>query len=192
MPTTFLKFSYPFEHKKPPNIWKKNNPLDSFASAAHYLNAMGWVRDGFILRKISKPSEMDYLEAGLSLGTQNGLIAPLGHSGPHFEFDMNASAIFHYNRSELYVFGVWILSSALIRAPKKILWPKNRERIGASEVRVMQKQLTLLGYNTFGIDGKFGFNSKKALIDFQKDIKQTPDGHPDRSIFKRLLSQPSP
>ena len=101
---------------------------------------------------------------------------------------MNASAIFHYNRSELYVFGVWILSSALITAPKKILWPKNRERIGASEVRVMQKQLTLLGYNTFGIDGKFGFNSKKALIDFQKDIKQTPDGHPDRSIFKRLLS----
>ena len=78
MPTTFLKFSYPFEHKKPPNIWKKNNPLDSFASAAHYLNAMGWVRDGFILRKISKPSEMDYLEAGLSLGSQNGLIAPLG------------------------------------------------------------------------------------------------------------------
>ena len=192
MPTTFLKFSYPFEHKKPPNIWKKNNPLDSFASAAHYLNAMGWVRDGFILRKISKPSEMDYIEAGLSLGSQNGLIAPLGHSGPHFEFDMNASAIFHYNRSELYVFGVWILSSALITAPKKILWPKNRERIGASEVRVMQKQLTLLGYNTFGIDGKFGFNSKKALIDFQKDIKQTPDGHPDRSIFKRLLSQPSP
>ena len=79
---------------------------------------MGWVRDGFILRKISKPSEMDYLEAGLSLGSQNGLIAPLGHSGPHFEFDMNASAI-HYNRSELYVFGVWILSSALITAQRK-------------------------------------------------------------------------
>ena len=103
---------------------------------------------------------------------------------------MNASAIFHYNRSELYVFGVWILSSALITAPKKILWPKNRERIGASEVRLMQKQLTLLGYNTFGIDGKFGFNSKKALIDFQKDIKQTPDGHPDRSIFKDCFLNP--
>ena len=70
---------------------------------------MGWVRDGFILRKIRKPSEVDYLEAGLSLGSQNGLVAPLGHAGPHFEFDMNASAIFHYNRSELYVFGVWIL-----------------------------------------------------------------------------------
>ena len=66
MPTTFLKFSYPFEHKTPEYL-EENNPLDSFASAAHYLNAMGWV--GMVLfEKISKPSEMDYLEAGISLG----------------------------------------------------------------------------------------------------------------------------
>ena len=56
----------------------------------------------------------------------------------------------------------------------------------------MQERLTLLGYDTFGTDGKFGDNTKKALIDFQKTIGHTPDGFPDKLIFKKLLSQPSP
>ena len=56
----------------------------------------------------------------------------------------------------------------------------------------MQEQLILLGYDTLGVDGKLGVNTKKALIDFQKAIGQTPDGYPDRLIFKKLLAQPSP
>jgi membrane-bound lytic murein transglycosylase B len=56
----------------------------------------------------------------------------------------------------------------------------------------MQERLTLLGYDTFGADGKFGNNTKKALIGFQKTIGHTPDGFPDKVIFKKLLSQPSP
>ena len=122
----------------------------------------------------------------------SGFTAPFGHTGPHFKFDKNASVIFHYNRSELYVFGVWIFSSALQCNPQKILWPKNREQISSAEIVVMQERLTLLGYDTFGTDGKFGNNTKKALIGFQKTIGHTPDGFPDKLIFKKLLSQPSP
>ena len=134
----------------------------------------------------------NYLKTGISLTIENGFTAPFGHTGPHFKFDKNASVIFHYNRSELYVFGVWIFSSALQSKPQKILWPKNREQISSSEIVVMQERLTLLGFDTQGVDGKFGINTKKALIDFQKSTGQTPDGYPNRLIFKRLLSQPSP
>ena len=56
----------------------------------------------------------------------------------------------------------------------------------------MQERLMLLGYDTFGVDGKLGVNTKKALIGFQKAVGQMPDGYPDRLIFKKLLSQPSP
>ncbi len=192
MPTTYLKFSAPFENKKAPNIWNKENPLDAFSSTACYLKNVGWVEEGFILKKANKPKNIDYLKTGINLTRKNGFTAPFGHSGPHFKFGKNASAIFHYNRSELYVFSVWVFSSALDNNPQKILWPKNLEQISSSETLVMQERLTLLGYNTYGIDGKFGNNTKKALIGFQKTIGQTPDGFPDKFIFKKLLSYPSP
>ena len=182
MPTTYLKFSAPFESKKVPKIWNKENPLDAFSST----------EEGFILKKANKPKNINYLKTGINLTREPGFTAPYGHSGPHFKFGKNASAIFHYNRSELYVFSVWIFSSALENNPQKILWPKNREQITSSEKLVMQERLTLLGYDTFGLDGKFGNNTKKALIGFQKTIGQTPDGFPDRLIFKKLLSHPSP
>ena len=192
MPTTYLKFSAPFESKKVPNIWNKENPLDAFSSAACYLKNVGWAEEGFILKKVNKPKNINYLKTGINLTREKGFTAPLGHSGPHFKFGKNASAIFHYNRSELYVFSVWVFSSALKNNPQKILWPKNREQISSSETLVMQERLTLLGYDTFGTDGKFGDNTKKALIGFQKTIGHTPDGFPDKLIFKKLLSQPSP
>ena len=192
MPTTYLKFSAPFEGKKAPNIWNKDNPLDAFSSTACYLKNAGWEEDGFILKTVTKPKNINYLKTGISLTIENGFTAPFGHTGPHFKFDKNASVIFHYNRSELYVFGVWIFSSALQSKPQKILWPKNREQISSSEIVVMQERLTLLGFDTQCVDGKFGINTRKALIDFQKSTGQTPDGYPNRLIFKRLLSQPSP
>ena len=192
MPTTYLKFSASFESKNVPNIWNKESPLDALSSTACYLKNLGWVREGFILKKAIKPKNIDYLETGINLTVENGFTAPFGHSGPHFKFDKNASAIFHYNRSELYVFGVWLFSSALQSMPQKILWPKNREQISSSEILVMQERLMLLGYDTFGVDGKLGVNTKKALIGFQKAVGQMPDGYPDRLIFKKLLSQPSP
>ena len=192
MPTTYLKFSAPFESKKVPNIWDKENPLDAFSSTACYLKNVGWVEEGFILKKVNKPKNINYLKTGINSNREDGFTAPSGYSGPHFKFDQNASAIFHYNRSELYVFSVWIFSSALESNPQKILWPKNREQISSSETLIMQERLTLLGYDTFGIDGKFGINTKKALMGFQKTIGQTPDGFPDRLVLKKLLSQPSP
>ena len=83
---------------------------------------------------------------------------------------MNASQFFTTTGRN---FMFWCLDIVICpnNSPKENFMAEPRA-IGAS-VRLMQKQLTLLSYNTFGIDGKFGFNSKKALIDFQKDIKQT-------------------
>lgn len=166
--------------------------MDAFSSAACYLKNVGWAEEGFILKKVNKPKNINYLKTGINLTREKGFTAPFGHSGPHFKFGKNASAIFHYNRSELYVFSVWVFSSALENKPQKILWPKNREQISSSETLVMQERLTLLGYDTFGADGKFGNNTKKALIGFQKTIGHTPDGFPDKVIFKKLLYQPSP
>jgi|TARA_B100001059_G_scaffold8238_1_gene6822 membrane-bound lytic murein transglycosylase B len=192
MPTTYLKFSAPFEIKKVPNIWNKENPLDALSSTACYLMNSGWSREGFILKNVPKPKSLDYLKTGINLTEEMGFTAPFGYSGPHFKFGKNASAIFHYNRSEFYVFSVWVLSSALQGSPQKIVWPKDRGQINSSEISVMQERLTLLGYDTLGVDGKLGLNTKKALIAFQKAIGQRPDGYPDRLTFNRLLTHPSP
>lgn len=45
-----------------------------------------------------------------------------------------------------------------------------------SAVKELQRQLTDLGYNTKGIDGIFGFNTEKAVRQFQKDHHLAADG----------------
>jgi len=45
-----------------------------------------------------------------------------------------------------------------------------------SKVTELQKALTKLGYNTNGIDGRFGAGTQRAVIAFQKDHKLTADG----------------
>lgn len=45
-----------------------------------------------------------------------------------------------------------------------------------SKVTEVQTLLTKLGYSAGGIDGRFGTGTLKALVQFQKDNKLTPDG----------------
>lgn len=49
-----------------------------------------------------------------------------------------------------------------------------------SDVKDWQKALIKIGYDPGKIDGVWGYNSKKALIDFQKDYQLNPSGVFDR------------
>ena len=54
--------------------------------------------------------------------------------------------------------------------------------------RILQQRLTGLGFNTKGIDGIFGQNTKKAVMNFQKSRKLSVDGIVGRNTWSKLLS----
>ena len=53
--------------------------------------------------------------------------------------------------------------------------------------RILQQRLTDLGFNTKGIDGIFGQNTKKAVMNFQKSRKLLVDGIVGRNTWSKLL-----
>ena len=53
--------------------------------------------------------------------------------------------------------------------------------------RILQTRLTNLGYSTNGIDGMFGQNTKKAVMNFQKSKKLLVDGIVGRNTWSKLL-----
>ncbi|WP_088035922.1 L,D-transpeptidase family protein [Evansella clarkii] len=57
------------------------------------------------------------------------------------------------------------------------------------QVKDLQQKLTSLGYNTKGVDGKFGPATKSAVRKFQKDNKLKADGIAGPATQKKLYSK---
>lgn len=55
------------------------------------------------------------------------------------------------------------------------------------ERRAVQRELTALGYRTYGIDGNFGRNTRLALAEWQRDEGLRASGYLTADQFRRLL-----
>ena len=53
----------------------------------------------------------------------------------------------------------------------------------------MQRKLTSLGYDTGGVDGKIGPNSRKAIRAWQSSQGLPADGYMEQTLFKRLMGR---
>ena len=62
-------------------------------------------------------------------------------------------------------------------------------QVGASGkiTRILQQRLTDLGFNTKGVDGIFGQNTKQAVMNFQKSRKLSVDGIVGKNTWRKLL-----
>lgn len=57
------------------------------------------------------------------------------------------------------------------------------------ERREVQRRLTALGYNTYGIDGDLGTNSRRALASWQRDENQRASGYLTADQLRLLRRQ---
>lgn len=76
--------------------------------------------------------------------------------------------------------GVLLLLYGLVSFPAQVSASYGEDLLkwgsrGAA-VSSLQRDLTALGYNTFGVDGIFGANTYKAVVQFQKSHGLTADG----------------
>jgi membrane-bound lytic murein transglycosylase B len=53
----------------------------------------------------------------------------------------------------------------------------------------MQQKLTDLGFDTKGVDGRIGPNSRRAIRAWQAANGLTADGYMEQRLFKRLMAQ---
>jgi len=212
IPTTFRDYAVDFDKNGNKDLWTSR--ADALGSAAHYLLRQGWQKGAPILAEVKVPSGFDFsvadgrkktLREWEALGIapfagQNWsnsarqldakLLVPAGESGPKLLTFKNFDVIKRYNNSTSYVLGITTLANAL-RGQKTIQtsWPKGETPLTLSERKTLQQKLTDKGYDTYGIDGQIGPNTRKAIRAWQAANGFAQDGYITRAQFAKISSR---
>jgi len=212
IPTTFRDYAVDLDGDGNKDLWK--NPGDALASAANYISRSGWRAGEPVMTEVKLPTRFDYavtdgskksINEWTALGVQpvsgrrwsteagfleTKLIAPGGSKGPKFLTFKNFDVLKRYNNSTSYVMGISVLADALERKPGiQQDWPRADELLSFENKKAMQRKLTALGFDTKGVDGRIGPNSRKAIRAWQATSGLTADGYMEQRLFKRLMAQ---
>lgn len=209
IPTTFLTYAVDYDHDGHRDIW--SNLGDVFASTANYLEYSGWERDRSWGREVSLPKGFDYALAdrnnrmtlaewsahGITFANGSAVpaledrtaavIAPAGHQGPAFMIFGNFRAILRYNNSTSYALAVSLLADQFIDGEKVAAsWPRHERALSRQERMEFQQRLTDLGFDTNGIDGILGANTRSALRAYQRANNEIPDGFATGALLEEI------
>ena len=207
MPTNVIAYGVDANNDGKVNLW--NDKEDIYASAANFLNKLGWEKGEKWGREASIPKNFDYRLTGLetkrtvnewaALGVLRGngsrlpksnfkasLIVPMGHRGPAFLVYRNFDTILGWNRSILYALSVAYLSDRLNGNGKLTAKSIDEPLLSKEDVLQIQNTLNILGYDTGTPDGMTGPKSRRATRMFQSDIGLVADGYVGYELFQQL------
>ena len=209
MPDNYLRLGVDQDGDGKVDIWA--DEADALASAANLLAQAGWKRGQNWGYEVTLPSGFDYAEAegpkhnwaywaakGVRLaqgGTPNGaealeeatILLPQGANGPAFLALPNHYVIRRYNNSVSYALAIGLTADGIMGKPAlSKAWPNDpsmsrEQRIGA------QRALTQLGYDTQGVDGVIGSNTRAALRRWQMATGRIADGYLTPTLADELI-----
>ncbi len=211
LPTTYLEAAIDGDGDGKRDLW--GSLPDAFSSAANYLSRSGWNDEYTWGREVQLPAGFDFALAGLdqkkslkewqSLGVRRAggaslpsvevkgsVIVPSGHRGPAFMVYANFESIMIWNRSIFYALAIGHLSDRIIgKGPLITPPPVDDKPMSRDESIELQRLLTGKGFDTRGIDGVLGPNSRKAIRRYQKSVGLPPDSYPSLNLLNRLRAE---
>lgn len=184
------------------------NTADALSSTASYLANAGWVRGLSPFYEVRLPANFDFSQLNdkktmqqwqvAGLQSLNGTLPshemaelwlPAGREGPALLLTQNFNAIKVYNNSSNYALGVSLLARAIIgQGGLQKDFPRYEKSLATYQVERLQNRLTALGYDTKGIDGKLGQNTRLAFWRWQLDNGQVADGFISERSARMLLN----
>jgi lytic murein transglycosylase len=168
IPTSYQAFAVDFTGDGRRDIWS-DDPSDSLASTAAYLQKSGWVR-------------------GQRWGAEaaDGTLQPQP-GGPRFSVGANFRAIKRYNNSDAYAIGVGHLSDRIAGAgPLRAPFPPDATGLTKDNRIALQRRLTAAGFDTGGTDGVIGPNSRAAISVYQASRGMAVTGEPSLELLRSL------
>lgn len=208
MPSTFLAYAVDWDGDGRKDVW--HSLPDAFASAANYLQQLGWREDERWGLEVRLPEDFDWRQAQLgvrrtvnawaALGVRNAdgdplprgrlqgaILLPQGHAGPAFLVFSNYHAILDWNRSIHYALAVGLLADRLAGLPplRNGLDADNRV-LTLQDAMDLQRRLAALGFDPGAPDGILGSRTRVAIRAFQMAHGLPADGHPSHGLLERL------
>lgn len=193
------------------DIWGSTH--DALASTANYMKKAGWRPGESWSREVLLPAGFDYslseqdrepLAAWTARGVKRAdglpwnsadqassasLILPSGAGGPAFLIFPNHGVIMRYNNSTAYALGVGLMALRFGgEGPLVTAWPAETPLSRADRV-LAQESLTKLGFDTGGVDGAIGPNSRAAIRAWQKSRGLPADGYLTPQLISTLSLQ---
>ena len=209
MPDNYLRLGVDQNEDGKVDIW--GTDADALASAANLLAQAGWKRGQTWGYEVKLPSNFNYVEAegprhpwsywaarGVTLANGGApteaeareeatILLPQGARGPAFLALPNHYVIRRYNNSVSYALAIGLTADGVQGKPGLVAtWPDDApmsrdQRIGA------QRALTALGYDTQGIDGVIGANTRAALRRWQAANGRLADGYLTAALADELI-----
>jgi len=211
IPSTFRDYAVDYNNDGNIDMW--NSQEDALASAANYLSRFGWRTGEPIMAEVRLPQGFDYsLSDGRKIFVsewaargvtpyQGGAFTPAaqmmeaklympgGAKGPTFLTFKNFDVVKRYNNSSSYVTGIASLASGL--EGKRLIshpWPKGDKALTLEKKKILQTALTAQGFDTQGVDGQIGPNSRKAIRAWQTANNVPADGYVEQTLYKRIVT----
>lgn len=212
IPTTYKRFAVDFDDDGRRDMWSSLE--DGFASAANYLSESGWDPEHTWGREVMLPDGFDVSLASLetrksladwqALGVrradggnlprvdiEGSIVLPAGHAGPAFMVYDNFRTIMVWNRSVFYAIAVGHLSDRIGGRAGRLVAepPADEEPLSRADVMEMQRRLNERGFETGGVDGIIGRETRDAVRAYQRSRGLPPDGYASMDLLRRLRGE---
>ncbi len=181
---------------------------DALASAANYLQSIGWRRGELWLQEVLVPDSLPWDQADLTIklplskwkawgvtqangsplstaGPDASLLLPMGRNGPAFLAYPNFDVYLIWNNSLVYSTTAAYFATRLAGAGP-VHRGSNSDLLSVAEIREVQQKLAALGFDVGKIDGIIGGSTRAAVKAMQIKFGLPADSYPSKQLLAKL------
>jgi lytic murein transglycosylase len=207
VPRVYYQYAVDFDGDGRRNLI--SNTPDALASAANYLDGLGWKPNQPWIEEVRVPLELPWDQADVTLkkprsfwaqqgvtytngkpipadNVQVGLHLPMGRNGPAFLTYPNFDVYLEWNKSLVYSTTAAYYASRLAGAPALSKGNAPVETLSLAETKELQQLLAKRGFDVGKIDGVIGAASRDAIRAMQVKYGLPADGYPSEELLSRL------
>ena len=182
---------------------------DALASAANYLNGLGWKPGQPWLEEVRVPADMEWSQAELTIkkpraywakagvtypggkappadNVPTALLLPMGRNGPAFLAYPNFDVYLQWNQSLVYSTSAAYYATRLAGAPAMSRGNAPLEPFTQAQAKELQQLLAKRGFDVGKIDGVIGEGTREAVRTLQIKLGLPADSYPTQELLDRL------
>ena len=207
VPSVYYKYAVDFDGDGRRNLI--SNTPDALASAANYLDGLGWKPNQPWIEEVRVPANLPWDQADVTIKKPRsfwaqhgvtytngkpipadnvpvGLHLPMGRNGPAFLTYPNFDVYLEWNKSLVYSTTAAYYASRLAGAPALSQGNAPVETLSLADTKELQQLLAKQGFDVGKIDGVIGAATRDAIRTMQVKFGLPADAYPTAELLDHL------